>query len=54
MWKSVYGPSLIGTVLNWIGVWVVYLMENRISWTLTPIAIMWTILAVIAHFKSKK
>jgi hypothetical protein len=54
MWKSLYGPSLIGTMINWIGVWVIYLIENRISWILTPIAVICTVITVISHIKSKK
>lgn len=54
MWKSFIRPGLIGASLNWLGVLVVYLIEGRISWALTPIAILWTVLTIVAYRKVKQ
>ena len=54
MWKSVIRPSLIGTILNGLGILIIYLIESRISWTLTILTLFWAGVFIYAFIKSKK
>ena len=54
MWKSFIRPGLIGAVLNGLGVLVVYLIEGRISSVLASLAILWTVLTIVAYRKVKQ
>jgi hypothetical protein len=54
MWESFIKPGLIGAILNWIGVLVVFLIDGRISEVLTPLAIFWTVLTIVAYRKVKQ
>lgn len=54
MWNSFIRPGLIGAILNWLGVLVVYLIEGRISVVLTSLAILWTVLSIVAYRKVKQ
>jgi hypothetical protein len=54
MWKSVIRPSLIGTILNGLGILIIYLIESRISWTLTILTLFWAGVFIYDFIKSKK